>query len=161
MLDDILAGRAPNAGRFCGYCYHPLSAEREVCPHCDCATADRRPVEGLPRALVEMHRLRRKREGTVVRSFAWGGLTTGVIVSLLPFVIGGRVTVLTAGLFLGLLVFFYLFSANLANSVGDALGYRWGQSTIRRRWEKLVAERDGPGGAETRPGLPPDASRPT
>lgn len=107
-------------------------------------------MEGLPRALLEMHRLRRKREGTVVRSFAWGGLTIGVVVSLLPFVIGGRVTPLTAGLFTGLLVFFYLFSANLANSVGDALGYRWGQSIVRKRWAKLVAERDGDGGRGSR-----------
>ena len=47
----------------------------------------------------------------------------------------------------GLLAFFYLFSANLANSLGDALGWRWGQSVIRRRWAKLVAERDGVSGA--------------
>ena len=46
---------------------------------------------------------------------------------------------------LGLLVFFYLFSANLANSVGDALGYRWGQSIVRKRWAQLVTERDNTG----------------
>ena len=78
----------------------------------------------------------------VVRSVAWGGLTVGVTVALLPLAFAG-VTWWSVGLFFGLLLFFYLLSANLANSLGDALGWRWGQSTIRRRWEKLVVERDG------------------
>ena len=24
-MDDVLEGKAPNAGRFCGYCYHPVT----------------------------------------------------------------------------------------------------------------------------------------
>ena len=90
-----------------------------------------------------MQRIRRRREGLVVRSVAWGGLTVGVTVALLPLAFAG-VTWWSVALFFGLLAFFYLLSANLANSVGDALGWRWGQSVIRRRWAKLVAERDMP-----------------
>ena len=45
--------------------------------------------------------------------------------------------------FFGLLVLFYLLSANLANSVGDSLGYAWGQSLVRREWARFAAERDG------------------
>ncbi len=81
-----------------------------------------------------------------MRSFAWGGLAIGVIVALLPLAFAG-VAWWSLVLFFGLLAFFYLFSANLANSLGDALGWRWGQSVIRRRWAKLVAERDGASGA--------------
>jgi len=40
LLDDILAGRAPNAGRFCGYCYHPAPAGREICPNCGRAASE-------------------------------------------------------------------------------------------------------------------------
>jgi hypothetical protein len=69
-----------------------------------------------------------------VRSVAWGGLTLGVTVALLPLAFAG-VTWWSVALFFGLLLFFYLLSANLANSLGDAVGWRWGQSTIRRRWE--------------------------
>ncbi len=143
LIDDVLAGRAPNAGRFCGYCYHPLSPERTMCPHCGRSVAEFPSVENLPRAVLEMERTRRRREGLVVRSVAWGGLSLGIVVALLPLVFAG-VTWWSFVLFFGLMAFFYLLSANLANSLGDAFGWRWGQSTIRRRWERLLAERDGP-----------------
>ena len=78
----------------------------------------------------------------MVRTIAWGGLTVGVIVALLPFVFG-NVTLWTVLAFFGLLAFFYLLSANLANSLGDALGYGWGQSIVRREWDRFIRERDG------------------
>ena len=142
LIDDILAGKAPNAGRFCGYCYHLSAPDRPICPHCGRASAEWPPADALPRELLEMQRVRRRREGVVVRSVAWGGLMIGVTVALLPLAFAG-VTWWSFALFFGLLFFFYLLSANLANSLGDALGWRWGQSTIRHRWEKLVEERDG------------------
>jgi len=141
LLDDILEGRAPNAGRFCGYCYHPLAPDRESCPHCGRATATWPPVEAIPLEVFEMYKRSRSREGLVVRSIAWGGLTIGVCLALVPLSFGG-VQWWTVTAFFGLLVFFYLFSANLANSLGDALGYTWGQSILRKRWGRFVKERD-------------------
>jgi hypothetical protein len=88
-----------------------------------------------------MHRRRRGREGLVVRTLAWGGLTVGVIVALLPFVFAD-VSWWSVLAFFGLLAFFYLLSANLANSLGDSLGYRWGQSLVRREWGRFIRERD-------------------
>ncbi len=41
------------------------------------------------------------------------------------------------------MAFFYIGSANLANTVGDAVGYRWGQSTLRWRWQAFVRTREG------------------
>jgi hypothetical protein len=137
----MLAGRAPNAGRFCGNCYHPLAAERTACPHCGVSTSERPTVEAVPKPVIEAHRLRRSREGRAVRGIAWSGLTLGVILALAPLAFAG-VQWWTVTLFFGLMFFFYVFSANLANSLGDALGYRWGQTTFRRRWEAFVAERD-------------------
>ena len=141
LLDDVLAGRAPNAGRFCGYCYHPLAPEREACPHCGRSTGEWTAAEAVPRAVFAMHRRRRSREGLVVRTIAWGGLTIGVIVALLPFVFAD-VTWWSVIAFFALLFGFYVLSANLANSVGDALGYRWGQAIVRREWARFTAERD-------------------
>ena len=141
LLDDILAGRAPNAGRFCGYCYHPLAPEREGCPHCGRSTGEWASVVAVPRAMFETHRRRRGREGLVVRTIAWGGLTIGVIVALLPFVFAD-VTWWSVIAFFGLLFGFYVLSANVANSVGDALGYRWGQAIVRREWARFIADRD-------------------
>lgn len=148
LLDDVLAGRAPNAGHFCGYCYHPLALERTVCPHCGRSTADWTPAVAVPRAVFAMHRQRRGREGLVVRTIAWGGLTIGVIVALLPFVFAD-VTWWSVLAFFGLLFGFYVLSANLANSVGDALGYRWGQAIVHREWKQFIASRGYSGDPNT------------
>ena len=141
LLDDILSGRAPNAGRFCGYCYHPLAPERLVCPHCGRDAEETLAVAAIPREVIEIYRLQRSREGLVVRTMAWVGLTLGVVVALLPIAFWD-VTWWSASAFFALLLIFYLLSANLANSVGDALGYRWGQSLLRKRWQEFVAKRD-------------------
>ena len=141
LLDEVLAGRAPNAGRFCGYCYHPLAPEREMCAHCGRSTSEWPQSDAIPRPVFDMHRRRRGREGLVVRTIAWGGLTIGVIVALLPFVFAD-VTWWSVLAFFGLLFGFYVLSANLANSVGDALGYQWGQAIVRREWARFTASRD-------------------
>lgn len=145
----MLAGRAPNAGRFCGNCYHPLSAQRETCPFCGIAVAAVPTVEAVPRVIIEAHRIRRGREGLVVRSFAWVGLTIGVIVALLPLIFAG-VAWWTFLLFFVLMFGFYVASANLANWIGDALGYYWGQSIFRNRWQKHLAARDAQASAAAR-----------
>ena len=147
LLDDVLQGRAPAAGRFCGFCYHPLAAEREACPHCGRSAAEWEPAGRIPAAVIEMHRLRRSREGLAVRSIAWGGLTLGVVLALLPLALAG-VTWWSVVSFFGILGLFYVLSANLANSVGDAMGYRWGQAVLRRRWQAFLEEREGEGGRE-------------
>jgi hypothetical protein len=142
LLDDMLAGRAPNAGRFCGNCYHPLAPERDACPHCGTTVADRPTVAAVPKEVIEAFRLRRGREGLVVRSFAWVGLAIGITVALLPLAFFGATHWWTFASFFGLMFFFYLLSANLANSVGDSLGYSWGQAVFNRHWRKFVAKRD-------------------
>ena len=153
MMDDILAGASPNAGRFCGYCYHPLPAGRQarpgggqtrepdLCLHCGRSPNDWPAVPHIPEQVVRMHRDRRSREGTAVRSVAWSGLTLGVVLAIVPLILASAQwwTVLTFFVVIG---FFYLLSANLANTLGDAIGYRWGQSLLRRRWQAFTAGRD-------------------
>jgi hypothetical protein len=141
-MDEVLDGRAPNAGRFCGHCYHPAAAGRAECSHCGASTEHVPPVEKIPLQVLVMHKRRRSREGLVVRTIAWTGLTLGVIVSLLPLAIWD-VSWGTGLAFVVILLFFYLLSANLANSVGDSLGYRWGQAVIRSHWTEFLRERDG------------------
>ncbi len=150
-MDDVIQGKAPNAGRFCGYCYHPVPGAtrnvadddaRDACPHCGRSPADWPAVTRVPDEVFAMYRAQRSREGWVVRSVAWGGLTLGVVLGLMPLAFYG-VTWWSALAFFGTMALFYIGSANLANSVGDAVGYRWGQSELRRRWQAFLMAREG------------------
>src|SRR5262249_10922253 len=118
-----------------------LAPGRQSCPHCGRAVAEWAAVSAVPRPIIELHRRRRGREGIVVRTVAWGGLSVGVIAALLPLAFWD-VSWLTVSAFFGLLVFFYLLSANLANSLGDSLGYAWGQALVRRDWQRFVRGRE-------------------
>jgi hypothetical protein len=141
LMEDIVQGRGPNAGRFCGHCYHPLPPERDRCPHCERSTAERAATARIPDVVVDMYRARRSRAAWAVWSFAWGGLLVGITVALLPLIFVGA-TWWAVVSFFALFAFFYLLSANLANSVGDALGYHWGESLVRKRWHRFLAQRD-------------------
>lgn len=147
LMDDVLEGKSPNAGRFCGSCYHPVTGDRQAadgspCPHCGRTADDRPAVTRVPDDVLAMYRGQRSREALVVRGIAWVGLMLGVVLGLLPLAFAG-VAWWTVTAFFGTMAFFYIGSANLANSVGDAVGYRWGQSTLRRRWEAFVRTREG------------------
>jgi len=89
-----------------------------------------------------MYRAQRSREGWAVRGIAWVGLTLGVVLGLLPLAFFG-VKWWTLVAFFGLMLLFYIGSANVANSVGDAVGYRWGQAELQRRWDAFVRARGG------------------
>ncbi len=72
---------------------------------------------------------------------AWGGLTLGVALSLVPLLLAGA-TWWSILAFFAILAFFYVLSVNLANTLGDALGYAWGESTLRKRWETFLPRRE-------------------
>ena len=140
LLEDILRGQAPNAGRFCGNCYNPLTKDADQCGHCSLATAQRAPVRQIPPEVFAMFRAQRLREAIPVRSLAWGGLGAAMAVALflmvvLPFWWNVLALVVT-------LVFGYVAAANIANWLGDALGYRWGQRVLEKRWQEFVEARD-------------------
>jgi len=140
LLVDILRGQAPNAGRFCGNCYNPLVDEAEHCGHCGLNTAQRPPVRQIPPEVFAMFRAQRLREAIPVRSLAWGGLAAGLSLALLlmvvlPFWWNVGASVVAFGIS-------YVAAANIANWLGDALGYRWGQRALERRWQAFQEARD-------------------
>jgi hypothetical protein len=140
LLEDILRGQAPNAGRFCGNCYNPLADDAEQCGHCGLSTAKPPPVRQIPREVFGMLRAQRLREAIPVRSLAWGGLAAGLSLALflmvvLPFWWNVAVSVVAFGIS-------YVAAANIANWLGDALGYRWGQRVLEKRWQAFVQGRD-------------------
>ena len=140
LMADVLAGRSPNAGRFCGACFHPLRPQERACPHCGATTEQVAPVERIPWEVISMFQAQRLREALAVRGLAYGGLVAGVVLALLPIVLWD-VRWWTVLLLFAILGVAYVGAANLANTLGDALGYRWGQAVLRRRWERFTARR--------------------
>jgi len=130
LLEDILRAQAPNAGRFCGNCYNPLADDADQCAHCGLSTAQRPPVRQIPPEVFAMVRAQRLREAIPVRSLAWGGLAAGLSLALflmvvLPFWWNVGASIVVFGIT-------YVAAANIANSLGDALGYRWGQRVLEK-----------------------------
>ena len=87
-----------------------------------------------------MLRAQRLREAIPVRSLAWGGLAAGLSLALflmvvLPFWWNVGASVVAFGIS-------YVAAANIANSVGDAIGYRWGQRVLENRWQAYQGTRD-------------------
>jgi membrane protein implicated in regulation of membrane protease activity len=97
-------------------------------------------VRQIPPEVFAMFRAQRLREAIPVRSLAWGGLAAGLSLALflmvvLPFWWNVAAFAVSLGAS-------YVAAANIANSLGDALGYRWGQRELQKRWEAFVRERD-------------------
>lgn len=141
LLIAINSGDAPNAGRFCGYCYSPLAKQATLCEHCGRSPASWPPARRVPDEVITMYRVQRSHERWVVLSIAYGGLLAGIILGLLPIAFFD-VRWWTMVAFFATLVFSYFFFANLANTLGDLIGYHWGQQSVAQRWEKFVAMRD-------------------
>lgn len=140
LLEDILQARAPNAGRFCGNCYSPLVDDADQCGHCGLSAAERPPVRQIPAEVFAMFRAQRLREAIPVRSLAWGGLALGLALALflmvvLPFWWNVGASVVAFGVS-------YVAAANIANSLGDAVGYRWGRRVLEKRWRAFQEARD-------------------
>jgi len=153
LEDHIVAvtrGNAPNAGRFCGNCYTPLSRDTEMCPHCrEDVRTGRRPVSRVPDPLIEALRRQRAIESKWVNGFAYLGIliaaVTGITIVLwVPFF---RDSLIWATLFYGLylLVGSRVLPAILGGYFGDRIGFERARAETRARWAEWLEERDAPG----------------
>ena len=142
----VTRGEAPNAGRFCGHCYHPLGQRTKGCPHCGTLTSDRRPVQRVPDEVLEMLRRQRKTESRIVNGFAYLGLTLAVVGGLglvlgVPFLRGHLIwaTVVYAAV---LIVGGRVLAGVLGGYYGDRIGYERARRRLRERWREWVVERE-------------------
>ena len=153
QLEDHLVlvsrGGAPNAGRFCGNCYTPISRETEMCPHCrEDTRRGRKPVDSVPAPISETLRRQRAIESKWVNSFAYLGIViaavTGIAIVLwLPFF---RDRLIWATLFYGvyLLIGSRVLPAILGGYYGDRIGFEKARAETRAAWDEWVVERDQP-----------------
>ncbi|HEX5940187.1 MAG TPA: hypothetical protein VFZ12_07485 [Dehalococcoidia bacterium] len=143
LAQQIYRGQEPNAGRFCANCYNPL-VENGPCSHCGGSTAwasrsRTGSVERIPREVLIMIRSKHGREARVVRTIAYGGLLLAMIAASAGLIfISGNWGVAA---FILILIGGYFVSALLANSVGDAWGYAYGQKGLQQEWQAFVEKR--------------------
>lgn len=146
-LVAVTRGEAPNAGRFCGHCYHPLGEQTEHCPHCDTSTSERVPVERVPDPVVEMLRAQRKTESRIVNGFAYLGLTIAVVGGLalvlgVPFLRSNLIWA-TAVYAIVLVIGGRALAGVLGGYYGDRIAYERARRRLRERWGEWVEEREG------------------
>lgn len=145
FLDQLLEGATPNAGRFCANCYNPLPPGVDRCDHCGRYAAE--SVSSLPANVVEMHRLKRRRESLVVNSFAYLGLGMGLALFLSLVAINVLYLEKALWFFIFATVCFLVGSRLLAGIVGgligDEIGYRYANKKLAEEWQAHLAMRDG------------------
>jgi hypothetical protein len=158
-LDELMAamikGDAPNAGRFCGYCYTPLGKKADACPHCARTAAAFEPVAKIPSEFFPLYQRMRKRESLIVNSFAFAGLGLGlvlfiVLVAVAVYRFNASVWGL-AGATAVLLVGGRIFAGILGGWIGDAIGYDYAHKRLVLEWQEYEREREARLGREPSP----------
>ncbi len=149
-LDEIMAamikGAIPNVGRFCGYCYTPVSKRTEACAHCGRSTADYAPEPKIPSGFFDLYRRMRKRESLIVNSFAFAGLGIGLI--LFTFMVGLAVyryeqnLWLLAGATAVFIVGGRIFAGLLGGWIGDNVGYNYAHKKLVAEWHAYEHQRE-------------------
>ena len=133
LLEEMLQGRAPNAGRFCGHCYTPLGEEREHCHHCGRSVARWPPRRRVPGEVIEMFRRMRRRESVAVNGFALAGLALAVAVFVILFALFEPWWWRILDIVL-LVVMARGFAGMLGGFVGDHVGYRYARRRLVEEW---------------------------
>lgn len=137
VLDAMFSGGAPNAGRFCGYCYTPLDAQRRLCPHCGRSVAKHQPVGQVPREVLLMFRKLRRRESLVVNSYAYAGLLLAVVIFIMSFAVlffSGAAVWWYVGDIVALFVLARVLAGLLGGYWGDQVGYRYARRKLAEDW---------------------------
>lgn len=143
----LTRGELPNHGRFCGYCYTPMSMDAERCAHCGTLTVERATVDAIPEPVVAMLRRQRKTESSWVNGFAYLGLVVAAVAGLgvvlgIPYL---RDNLLPATIVYGLLLVVgsRMLAGFFGGYWGDRIGYARGREALRASW--AAWEREGEG----------------
>ena len=149
VLDTIFKGEAPNAGRFCGYCFTPVDLERTHCMHCGEAVERHPPVERVPKEVLEMFRQLRRRESLVVNGFAYLGLALAVLIFTAVFYVIFTLEVSVWWYAADTLLLFVLargLAGLIGGWIGDEVGFRYARRKLAEDWQAYEAEHNGGAG---------------
>jgi hypothetical protein len=134
LIAEIRDGKAPNLGRFCGYCATPLTPAAERCPTCATETETLAPRDKIPRPLAAVYTRKRKVEARIIHSAAWLGITIGAAISI------GLILVLPSWTKVFAVIFLIVGSFYIASYMGNVLAqnyaYRRGLRSFAARWQE-------------------------
>jgi len=142
LLEEIVKGQSANAGRFCGYCYTPMSEERERCQHCGRSSREHPPQPRVPPEVIRMFRNMRRRESIVVNGFALAGLALAVAVSIGLFAMFEPLWWRILDIVL-MVVMARVFAGILGGFIGDHIGYGYARRRLAEEWDAYAAGRGG------------------
>jgi hypothetical protein len=138
-MERIIRGDAPNAGRFCGYCYARLDRDIDACEVCGRAAGSVAVQPRIPRAALRVYNAYRRKMQIWVNVFAFLGIflaivLTGVMIAYLPapWNFLAAVTVLFTA---------WYFANLLGGGLGAAVGSRQGRTVRAARWQQLLQQR--------------------
>lgn len=146
-LVAVSRGEQPNAGRFCGHCYTPMSPERERCPHCgEDARTGRPPLAAVPDEVLAMLRRLRKTERAYVTGYAYLGLGLAIIggIALVLGLPPLRDNLIAATISYGLFLFIggRALAGILGGGIGDRKGYEKARARLLTDWAEWLPRRD-------------------
>ena len=147
-LDELVAairgGKAPNIGRFCGYCTAPLRDSVQRCPTCGSTTREAPPQDRIAQPLAAIYTAKRRREARIVHGAAWFGILIGVTISLgLMVILPGWTKVFAVLL---LIAGSYYIASYLGNVLAQGYAYSQGLRLFAARWQQFRAARDAAAG---------------
>jgi hypothetical protein len=169
LMASMLAGEAPNVGRFCGYCYTPIAKQATACAHCGRTVDEWPPVPKIPSDFFTLYKRMRKRESLIVNSFAFAGLGIGLLlfidmVAVAVYRFNASLWWMAAATAV-LIVGGRVFAGLLGGWIGDSIGYNFAQRKLAVEWEAYEHERaqqrgTAPAAARTsdHASAPPEAS---
>jgi hypothetical protein len=138
-MERIIRGDSPNAGRFCGYCYTRIDERDGRCAVCGRDSAEIAPVGRIPRDVLRVYNVYRKKMRLWVNTFAYLGilLAVALFIVMIVFLPNPWVWFAVPVLFFGS---WYL--ANVFGGwLGAQLGARQGVPLRAEAWQRLLERR--------------------
>lgn len=143
-MEERLARKVPEGGRFCGYCYGRLRESEEHCPFCGRAIAVVGTAAAVPQEVLRAYRAKQRTESTWVYGMGFVGLAVAAT-AFIVLVIWGPGPLGHPGVAFTVLIGGGYILARLSGEVvGGTIGIARGVRRRNAMWSAFVATRERP-----------------
>lgn len=142
-MEERLAHRVPETGRFCGFCYGRLRDVDRTCGFCGTPTDRYETVGEIPQAVLRIYKRKQQTEARWVYGLGFVGLIIASILFVVTAVWGWDIRIKIGIAFLVLIGGGYVLAQLLGTWLGGEIGYRKGARRRDEEWGVYLTERDG------------------